>query len=74
MFTKEAYKRKLTCACGHIQVCQNTPWLFGSACKFDIDQVIEFQCMHKLCVEKSVALQEPKRVFTVNADIFPVEP
>ena len=74
MITKEAYKRKLTCACGHIEICQNTPWLFGSAWKFDIEQVIKYQCMHRLYVEKSVALQEPTRVFTVNADIFSVEP
>jgi len=41
---------------------------------FDIEQVIKFQCMHRLCVEKSVALQEPTRVLTVNTGFFPVEP
>jgi hypothetical protein len=76
----------------------------GSACKFDIDQVINplnaelnpichflallgahhilhvsrvrvnFQGMRRLYVERSVILQEPTCVLTVNTDVFPVEP
>jgi hypothetical protein len=35
---------------------------------------VNFQGMHRLYVEKSVTLQEPTRVLTLNTHVFPVEP